>query len=136
MKDEPFITLPTTRLIAVTIACCAAIAGAWAGVTLAMGYDGQTQLGGAVGAGLTGLCIILMLLLTVPWIAKPASTAMLLWIGSDLVAVALSLGAAYLLYSATFLGLQPLFLGVAATFLLVLLGKAILVASHVRKHYP
>lgn len=141
MMDEPSITLPTRRLIATTVACCAIAAAVWAGVGAALGYGSEVLLSGAIAAGLTALAVTIGLLVTMPWIAKPVTTTMAVWLGSDMLSMLLALGGAYLLYSATrhgdsaaFLGLTPLLIGVALSFFLVLLGKAAVVAAHMRTH--
>lgn len=143
-RDEPAITLPTARLIAVTFACCAVSAAAWVMVSMLFGFGQDVALGGVVAAGLTAVCATIGLLLTFPWIAKPVSTAMTLWMVGDVLSMGLSLGGAYMLYSAVLrvgsphylaYGLQPLFLGTALALFLVLLGKAIFIAGFMRKHF-
>jgi hypothetical protein len=135
MKDEPSITLPAVRIIAVTFAACAVAAGAWAGGAAVLGYGGTVVLGGPVGAALTAVIASIVFILTMPWMAKPTSTTMLLWLASDMLAMVMTLGVAYLLYSATFLGPDsgpPLLLGVVLAFFLVLLAKVAVAASHLK----
>lgn len=137
MTDEPSITLPTGRVMATTAVCCAIAAAVWAGVGAWLGYGSDVLLSGAVAAGVTALAVTLGLLLTLPWIAKPVTTTMAVWLGADMLSMLLALGGVYLLYSATrqgelsaTLGLSPLLLGVALSFFFVLVGKAAVVAAH------
>lgn len=135
-KDEPWLTLPTLALIGAIVGCCAAAGGLWAAGALALGYGGEIAATGALGAGLTAAFSTIGLLLIFPWMAKPASTAMLMWLVSDVLSMLMTLAAAYLLYSATFLQSHPLLLGVVLAYFVTLLGKVAVVASHMRKHFP
>jgi hypothetical protein len=135
MKDEPSITLPTGRVIAATVVACAVAAGLWAGGAAVLGYAGPVILGGVIGAALTAVAACVVFVLTMPWMAKPTSTTMMLWIAADMGAMVLTLGVGYLLYSAAFLGPgsgPALLLGVVLAFFLVLLSKVAVAASHMK----
>ncbi len=135
MKDEPAITLPTLRVTAVTLAASAVAGLGWAGVAILLGYDAAVVQGGVLGAGLTAAVATVVFLLTMPWMPKPASTSMLLWVASDMGAIVVTLGVGYLLYSATFPapGSGPaILLGIALAYFCVLLAKVAVAASHMK----
>jgi hypothetical protein len=128
-------TLPTLPLIGVVVACCAVAAGIWAAGATMLGHD-DAIIAGAIGAALVASCASLGVVVMFPWIARPASTAMLLWLFTDMLGMAAALVLAFLLYSATFLSAVPLLLGVVLAYLLTLLGKAAVVALHVKRTLP
>ena len=134
-KDEPWLTLPTVSMVAAIAGCCAAAAGLWVAGSLALGYSGEIAATGAFGAAMVLVLGTLGYVLIFPWMAKPASTAMLLWLTADVLSMLMTLAAAYLLYSATFIQSHPLLLGVALAYVVTLLGKVALVALHMRKHF-
>lgn len=136
VKDEPWLTLPTVALIGVIAAGCAVAAGLWAVGSMALGYGGEFAATGALGAGLVLIVSSIGLLLSFPWMSKPASTTMMLWLFTDVLSMLATIGVAYLLYSATFLQSHPLLLGVVLAYFVTLLGKVAVVASHMRKHFP
>lgn len=133
--DEPLITLPTLRLIWAIVIACAAGAGLWAVGAMVLGYGPTVAGTGAIGSALALVFSVGAVLLLMPWIARPASTGLLLWLGADLLAMLLTIAAAYLLYSATFLASHPLLLGVVLTYFIVLPAKVMVIASHMRRHY-
>jgi len=134
-NDEPWITLPTMQLLLWIGIGSVAGAGLWSVGAAVLGYGGAVAANGAIGAGLVLVTSAAAVLLLMPWIARPASTGMLLWLASDVASMLLTLGLAYLLYSATFLQSHPLLLGVVLTYFIVLPAKVAVIASHMRKHY-
>jgi hypothetical protein len=135
-KDEPWITLPTMRLIVAVAISCMAAAGLWVTGAFAFGYGGEIAVTGALGAGLTLAFSAIAVVATMPWISRPASTGMMIWLAGDVLAMGATLGFAFLLYSATSIHNVSLFLGVALAFLIVLPAKAAAIASHMKQYDP
>ncbi len=80
-------------------------------------------------------------LVTVPWIAKPASTAGLAWIAGSMVRFVAAAAVSFLLYSAPQTGWSedlarakaPFLFAVAGGFLLSLLLEVAVIARHVHR---
>lgn len=135
-KDEPWLTLPTRALVIAITSSAAVAAGGWAVVAFALGYSPEVAATGAIGAVLMGVMAIIGRLITFPWQPKPASTAMLAWVAADVLSMLATIAAAYVLYSATFMQIQPLLLGVVLAFFLTLFSQVAVAASHLNKDSP
>lgn len=133
---EPLLTLPTGRLLQAVVLSNAAAAGGWTLVCSLFGFGNDTITTGVIGVALVAAVTIAGVFAIVPWMAKPASITMMLWLVADVFGMLLTLAGAFLLYSATSLSSRPLLLGVVVAYFLTLLGKVIVAALHVRRHLP
>lgn len=134
--SEPLLTLPTMQLVQAVLLSNAAAAGAWTLVCSLFGLGNDTLVTGVIGVAMVAAVSLAGVFAIVPWMAKPASITMMLWLVADVFGMLLTLGGAFLLYSATSLSSRPLLLGVVVAYFLTLLGKVIVAALHVRRHLP
>jgi len=141
IADEPEIALPTMTLIAAQIVAGIAVTLLWTGIGVLMGDPKQFAAAGAVGAGVITAAAAVTTIAGVPWIPKPASTALLAWLGCSVLRMIVSTGVLFLLYSAPFArewtllseAKASLLLAWATTFLTGLLVEVGCISRHLRR---
>ena len=111
----------------------ALIAVGWMIVVSSGDYGPGVFAAGPAGAALVALVSLGSVLCIRPWKERPVSD----WATLSLAGIVLRLLGtpvlAYLLYSATSLGLTPLMLSVAMTIVPAVIGEAIVLAHHVKR---
>ncbi len=129
------VSLPTGRLLRVMATVGVVTTALAGGAAWAMGTprDLAAALAGsgvAVAASMVGLLSIR------PWRARPIVRWPLSWLAGSGLAFLAAIGGSYLLYSATPLGSDWLWIPMAATYFAVLLAKARAYANHMRQFLP
>ncbi len=136
-SGEPFIALPTRRLLLAVCAAAAATALMWAVVATAIGPIGQNPgpqiVEGAAGAAVVAVVGILGVLLIRPWKKRAMSSWTTMWLAATVMRLLLTPALAYLLYSAAPLSLTPLMLSVAVTYVIVQSSEAAALALHLKR---
>ncbi|MCA9286038.1 MAG: hypothetical protein KDA22_12515 [Phycisphaerales bacterium] len=139
--DEPRIALPAVGMVLATILVGIGFAGVWVVAVNLLQQSDDVVRAGVAAAILTTACGLFSTTATLPWIPKPASTALLAWLAGSGFRMLFTLAAALLLYSAPpagplggVAGARTAFLlAVAASFLLGLLVEVAVVARVVLK---
>ncbi len=129
---EPTFTLPTGRLLVTVCAVAAAAAAAWTFVTALLGPP-DTIAAGFAGATVVAVVTIGSVLAIRPWKRRPVSAWTTLWLAALIGRLVLTPAIAYLLYSATPLGLMPLMLSVAVAYVVVQISEAAALASSLKR---
>jgi len=139
--DEPRIALPALGMVMTTLLVGIGFAGAWVLAVSLLQQPDEVIRAGVVAAILTTACGLFATTVTLPWMPKPASTALLAWLAGSGFRMLLTLATALLLYSAPpagplggVAGARTAFLlAVAASFLIGLLVEVAVVAKVVLK---
>ncbi len=141
---EPDITLPTLSLLAAQLGTGVALLGLWTGVGAVLGDVPFHAASGAMGVGAVTAAAVVTTLLGMPWMPKPASTALLAWLACTMLRMLASPALLLLLYSAPFAGQWPspdsslaaakasALLALATAFLVGLLVEVGVIARHIR----
>lgn len=130
---ERSLALPTWRmLLTIAAGTVAAILG-WAAVTSIVAPGREVLVAGGAGAGVVAAVSVLAVLVIRPWRTRPVSAWMNWWMGAMVLRILLTPAVAYLLYSATALGLTPLMLSVAVTYVVVQVSEAAAVAHYLKR---
>ncbi|HMN95867.1 MAG TPA: hypothetical protein PKC43_11010 [Phycisphaerales bacterium] len=141
MTPEPRIALPLSPLLVASAAGILPVCGLLALLGVMLGRAGPF-LSASLGTALVALgAALLATFASVPWIAKPASTAMLAWTAGSMLRLLLTAAGAFLLYSAPPSGWlhgvgearAPFLLAVATAYLAGLLAEVGVVARILRQ---
>jgi len=143
--SEPDISLPTLKLLAAQIAAAVAILVVWAGVGMLLRDMPFHVASAGLGVAAVTVAAVVTTLLGMPWMPKPASTALLAWLACTMLRMLASPGLLLLLYSAPFAGRwstlheelaaakASALLALATTFLFGLLVEVGVIARHLRQ---
>jgi hypothetical protein len=116
------VTLPTLRLLAVGWAGPLVVGLGWAGLGSVVAGRSPVAIGLAA-AGVVGAASTLAILVLRPWRARSMAQWPMIWVAGSFARVAMSLGGALLLYSATPLRSPSLWLAVMVAYLAALIGE-------------
>ncbi len=138
LAPEPFIRLPTVALLAASaLGSGAVVAVVWA-IGLGVGRPDFGPAGLVAGLVVIGAAWV-SILITVPWMPKPASTAGLAWMAGSMLRMLGAAGIGFLLYSAPSFGgtsgpavaSSAFLLTLAAAFFAGVLCEVAVIARHV-----
>jgi len=130
---EPSLALPVARLIAWP-SIAATIAGIiWFAVALIAGMGLDEAMIGLLGAGIAIVAMTAGLLIMGPWVARPVSLWMTLWLAGMMVRFVVALACAWVLYSATSAGPWALLAGVGGCYFAALLTEVIVLAGFMNR---
>lgn len=140
-SDEPRLALPLLPLVAASMVAACVIAGVWLAVGSLLGRGALYLHVALVAGAITVITSALGNVVTLPWIAKPASTAGLAWIAGSMVRFVAAATFSFLLYSAPQTGWSedlarakaPFLFAVASGFLLGLLLEVAVIARYVHR---
>jgi hypothetical protein len=130
---EPSLALPTWRMLLTIGAGTVATFLGWAVVTSIVAPGREILGAGGAGAVTVAAVSVLAVLVICPWRIRPVSAWINWWLGAMVLRILLTPVVAYLLYSATALGLTPLMLSVAATYVVVQVSEAAAVAHYLKR---
>ena len=130
---EPSIPLPTLRMLGTVIAAATGTGLLWAGLTFVVPAMSSTITEGALGAGVVAFVSILGVLVMRPSSPRPISSWVNTWLAATLLRLVLTPVLAYLLYTSTALGLVPLMLSVAVTYMTVQTSEAAALSLHLKQ---
>jgi len=111
-------------LFAVCVAIPLVSGAAWAALAPGLGYDRSVTLSGPLGAGVVLVVSMLALLVVSPWVRRPASMQMTMWLAGTVVRFFVTPLLAFLLYSAAPLDGKALTLAVGGVHLVTLITEA------------
>ena len=135
-REEPTIGLPTARLITTVMFATIIAAGGWYAAASLGRWGAETARTGLIGGTLVGVIVLAGVLIMTPWVTRPVSAWMTLWLAGTVMRMLMTPIAAWLLYSATprgSLAAEPLALSVALTYLATLFSEATVLALHVKR---
>jgi hypothetical protein len=130
---EPSMALPVVRLAAWPAAAAAIVGLAWFVVALIAGMGLDEAMIGLFGAGIATIAMTAGLLIIGPWIARPVSMWMSLWLAGMMVRFVVALALAWVLYSATSAGPWALLAGVGGCYFAALLTEVIVLAGFMNR---
>lgn len=141
---EPRLSLPILPLITASVGGALAVGAAVTLIGWVIGRGGPFTMAGAAAGGVVALASVLSTVASVPWIPKPASTAMLAWLAGSMLRMLLTATGAFLVYSAPPSGWlpglnearAPFLLAVATAYLTGLLVEVGVVARIVGRSRP
>ena len=132
---ERKVTLPTTRLLAAAWVSCLAAGGAWAAAAWIVGA-GDRAVAGPVAAGIVGSVAALTLLAIRPWHPKSLYSWPIVWVAASFARLVTTMGATFLLYSATQIGGKGLFFAVALAYVAAMVGETRVYALSMKRFAP
>ncbi len=130
---EPSIPLPTLRMLGTVIAAATGTGLLWTGLTFVVPAMSSTITEGVLGAGVVAFVSIVGVLVMRPSSPRPISSWVNTWLAATLLRLVLTPVLAYLLYSSTALGLVPLMLSVAVTYMTVQTSEAAALSLHLKQ---
>ncbi|MHC4218026.1 MAG: hypothetical protein ACYSU7_06165 [Planctomycetota bacterium] len=130
---EPTLALPTGRMLVSIVATSVAAVLAWSVVAWVVAPRREVFAAGGAGAAVVAAVTILGVLVIRPWQIRPVGDWINWWLGAMVLRLLLTPVVAYLLYSATALSLTPLMLSVAATYVVVQVSEATVVAHYLKR---
>ncbi len=130
---EAILSLPFARMIAVSTFAAAIAGGAWTLGAAIAGLDWNEAVVGAFGALITAVAMAAGLLVIGPWVARPISLWMTLWLGAMIVRFGLALGFSWLLYSASHAIPWAMLVGVGGVYFAALVSEVAVLAGFVRR---
>jgi len=133
MTGEPTIALPTRRLLLVSAAAAMIVGGGWFGVSMLAGFALADSMAGVYGAAIAIVAMTAGLLAVGPWVARPISLWMTLWLGAMMVRFIIAIVLAWLLYSASPASPWALLAGVGGAYFAALLSEVVVLAGCMRR---
>lgn len=130
---DPVTALPAARLVAWSSGAAALAGLAWFGIALIAGFGSGDALVGLWGAAIAAVAMAVGLLVMAPWIARPISMWMTLWLAGTLVRFAIGLGLSWVLYSATSVSPWALLAGAGGCYVVALVTEVIVLAGFVNR---
>ena len=129
------VTLPTVPLLAVAWLASLLAGGAWAAGAWVRGAA-DAVVAGPIAAGLVGTSASLAVLAIRPWHPKTLYTWPIVWVAASLCRLAATMGATFLLYSATQIGGKGLFFAVTLAYVAAMVGETRVYAMSMRRFAP
>ena len=135
-EPEPTMTMPTARLIGAIALGAVLSCGLWMAAVAAGPWSREAIFAGPYGAGTVLLIGLLGVLVMSPWRPRAMLDWWTMWLAATVLRLLLTPVAGYLLYSATSLALEPLFLSIAASYFVTLLTEVAVLQRHVNRVFP
>ncbi len=132
---ERKVTLPTIPLLGAAWVGCLATGGAWAAVAWVLGA-GERVVAGPLAAGVVGSVTTLALLAIRPWHPRSLYTWPIVWVTASFARLVTTMGATFLLYSATQIGGKGLFFAVALAYVAAMVGETRVYALSMKRFAP
>lgn len=130
------VALPLIPLVLTAIMSNALVAGLWTIGVFTLGATPPALACGLAAAGLVAIASISVILLIQPWSPKPLYRWPAVWIGGSFLRMGVTLGMAYLLYSATPLRDRLLWFAVVACYFATLVGETRTFAKLMKRIAP
>lgn len=131
--NEPTMRFPTGRLLgAAALGGAAGVAGVYL-ASLVPNWDVSFNIAAVIGAGLVVVIATLATLVMTPWVRRPMSAWMTMWLAGTVMRLLLTPLAAVLLYSATTPDRTTFGLSIGLSYLLALLIEAGVLARFVHQ---
>jgi hypothetical protein len=133
---ERTVALPLTPLLAVSVLGPAAACAVWTGGTLALGAGTLRLQAGAAASGVVAAAAVVHLLLLRPWKERSLLKWPMVWVGGSFLRLAITLGGAILLYSATPFRDVSLWFATVLAYVAVMVGETRVYASTMKRLAP
>jgi len=125
--------LPFARLAGWSSGAAALAGIVWFGVAKIAGFSGGDASIGLWGAVIASAAMTCGLVIMGPWVARPVSLWLTLWLAGTLVRFAVALGLSWVLYSATSVSPWALLAAVGGCYVVALMTEVIVLARFMNR---